>query len=360
MNWATGSGDHGSGGFVAFNGDLTVNIGGAGQQVQWDGQTGDSRFFVRDGAQLVFGTPAGTGRVEFRNPLALDAGTPGTRTTRLITAFGNSNLTADIRPAAERTRLTGVISGSPTTNLSFGPSTGVVELSAANTYAGNTFIGTTVVVTNTAGSATGAGNVAVEQGRLFGSGTIAPASGNGVQVRGGLILLQSDAGPSNLTIGSAGADNDVLFTPRLTTASQLVARLTPAGSGRLTVLGTGQITLTPGTGLFLDPATDFAPTPATVLAVLDNRTGNAVDGVFTINGVAVGQGDQGTAGNWRFTVSYAGSVSGSTVLATGGNSVVLYDFAPVPEPAGLLAAAALAVAGRRALRRRGPAYARPR
>jgi hypothetical protein len=354
VNWATSAEDHGNGGFQAFNGNLTVNIGGDGRTLTWDGRTGESQFFVRDGHTLRFNAPAGTGRIDFLNNLDL-GGTAGVRTSRVIEPLGNINFTPDLRPAAERTRLTGVISGGPSTNLVFSFVSGFVELTAANTYAGDTYLSGRLIVSNTSGSATGTGNVRVNQGTLFGSGIIAPASGKNVVIDGGFLFLQSDAGPANLTIGSDGADNDLSLRKRFAASgdTQLIVRaITPSQHGRLTFKGTGQIHLDPGTLLFVDLDPGFAPDAGTALGIIDNQSGTPIDGLFTQSGVgAIEQGERITVGAWTFQVSYTGDISGGTVIPTGGNDLVFHSFQPVPEPAGVLAAGA-AMAGAVGLLRR--------
>lgn len=356
VNWATSAEDHGNGGFQAFNGSLTVNIGGDGRTLTWDGRTGESQFFVRDGNTLRFNTPAGTGRIDFLNNLNLDGGTAGIRTSRVIETFGNTNFTPDIRPAAERTRLTGVISGGPSASLNYGFGGGFVEVTAANTYSGDTYVNTRLIVSNTSGSATGTGNVRFNQGTLFGSGIIAPASGKNVVFDGGFLILQSDAGPSNLTVGSTGADNDLHLRKRFATtgdASFVVRAVTPTQHGRLTFRGTGQIHLDPGTLLVVDLDPGFTPTAGTVLGVIDNQSGNPIDGLFTQSGVGVIDPDERiTVGNWTFQVSYTGDISGSTILTSGGNDLVLHSFQPVPEPSGVLAVGAAAAGAVGFLRRR--------
>jgi hypothetical protein len=347
VNWATGADDHGNGGFQAFNGNLTVNIGGDGRTLTWDGRTGESQFFVRDGNTLRFSTPTGTGRIDFLNNLNLDGGTAGIRTSRVIETFGNTNFTPDIRPAAERTRLMGAISGGPNASLNFGFGGGFVEITAANTYAGDTYVNSRLIVSNTSGSATGTGNVRFNQGTLFGSGIIAPASGKNVVFDGGFLITQGDSGPTNLTIGSAGAANDLFLRKRFATSGDtvfVVRAITPAEHGRLTFKGTGQIHLDPGTQLVVDLDPNFTPSANTALGVIDNQTNSPIDGMFTQNGGGVITQDQRIAvGAWTFQVSYTGTISGTDVIPTGGNDLVLYNFQPVPEPSGLLAAGVGAV-----------------
>ena len=97
VNWATSAEDMGNGGFQAFNGNLTVNIGNDGRTLTWDGRTGESQFFVRDGHTLRFNAPAGTGRIDFVNNLDL-GGIAGVRTSRVIETNGPIGFTADQRP----------------------------------------------------------------------------------------------------------------------------------------------------------------------------------------------------------------------------------------------------------------------
>ncbi|HET6572721.1 MAG TPA: hypothetical protein VFG68_03895 [Fimbriiglobus sp.] len=357
VNWATSADDHGNGGFKTFNGNLTVNLGNDGHTLTWDSRTGESQFFVRDGNSLRFNTPVGTGRIDFVNNLNLDGGTAGIRTSRAIEAFGNINLTADARPPAERTRLTGTISGGPSANLNYGFGDGFIEVTGANTYAGDTHVSIHgLIVSNTAGSATGTGNVRLDQAYLMGTGTIAPASGKNVLVAGGTIFPQSDAGPSNLTIGSAGADNDLSFRKRLPTSGDsqfIVMALTPTQYGRLTVRGTGDITID-GAALTVGLDAAFTPSASDVFGILDNQTANPITGGF--NGIANGGRVNAILINGTlvgsFQVSYTGNISGTDVIQTGGNDLVLYNFQPVPEPSGLLAAGAAAAGLVGFLRRR--------
>jgi autotransporter-associated beta strand protein len=353
VNWTGGTdlGSVGGGGFAATNGNLNVNIG-AGQTLTWNGTSGGSQFFVRSGHPLRFGTAQSTGIVTLVNNLALDDGSAGLpREARQIITEGAGSGTRNFDPAV-RTRITGVISGSAATSLVKLGGT-ILELSAANTYAGGTSVDVgTLMVSNTSGSATGTGRVVVND-VLIGTGTIAPTAGNGLTMMpNSFLILDREFGtPGHLTVGTAGLDNPVTLRPTAAFASRINGTtFDPAGGatsyGRLTVRGTGTITLT-GAILGVGIPTTFTPAPTDAFAILDNQTAGGIVGTF--NGIGQDQTvnvtfpDNSFAGTFR--VSYTGNVSGGTVTPDGGNDVVLYGFTPVPEPGSVLGLAAAAAAG---------------
>ena len=91
-----------------------------------------------------------------------------------------------------------------------------------------------------------------------------------------------------------------------------------------------------GAALTVVVNTGFTPSGSDVFGLIDNQTGNAITGTFangsTVNAVFPDESPAGT-----FQISYVGNISGSTITITGGNDVVLHNFAPVPEPASVLA-----------------------
>ena len=361
----TNFGDRGSGGFSVVNGTLNVNIGG-GQTLVWNGNSGGNQFFLRSGSTLRLGSPQSNGVVVLQNNLALDDGSAGLPfESRLISTEGLSSLTT-VRDPSVRTQITGVISGSAASQLTkIGTST--LELLNANTYAGGTAVDIgTLMVSNTTGSATGAGRVVVKD-TLIGNGTIAPSAGNGLTMlgspSGSFLILDSQFGtPGNLKVGSAGVNNPVT----LLAGSNFVTRVNgttfdPNGGdtsyGRLTVRGTGAITIN-GSVLTVGLALNFTPSASDVFGILDNQTTNSVTGTFagvgqdgTVNAVFANNTPAGT-----FQVSYDGDITGSGISIHGGNDIVLYNFTPVPEPLSVLTVGAAAIglfglkrrAGRRA------------
>ena len=154
----------------------------------------------------------------------------------------------------------------------------------------------TLMVSNTTGSATGAGRVVVKD-TLIGNGTIAPSAGNGLTMlgspSGSFLILDSQFGtPGNLKVGSAGVNNPVT----LLAGSNFVTRVNgttfdPNGGdtsyGRLTVRGTGAITIN-GSVLTVGLALNFTPSASDVFGILDNQTTNSVTGTFA------GVGQDGT------------------------------------------------------------------
>ena len=167
VNWRGTSNtvDTGSGGFSAYagagngNGNaLTVNLGGGSATLTWGATTN----FVDDGQALKFGSTLSNSTVIWQNPLALDGGTAGDYNIRQI------DVTKGVGNAADKTQLTGIISGSSTTDL-VKTGTGVLELTAANTYAGNTLVnGGKLVVTGSIAGATAINS----GGTLGGHGTV--------------------------------------------------------------------------------------------------------------------------------------------------------------------------------------------
>ena len=170
----------GSGGFSAYSGPgngngntLTVNLGGSAAQINWD-----DPGFVAGLYALKFGSADSNSTVIFENPIDLDysaASTPatgaGTYETREI------NVTKGVGNPADKTIMAGTISGSAGFDL-VKTGTGVLELDAANNYAG----GTTV-----------AGGV-LEAATL----NAVPAD-SGVNVTSGKLLLDSSIGTQTLS-----------------------------------------------------------------------------------------------------------------------------------------------------------------
>jgi autotransporter-associated beta strand protein len=343
--------DRGGGGFSVVNGNLNVNIGNS-QTLVWNGTTGGNQFFLRSGQPLRLGSFQSNGVVTLVNNLALDDGSGGLPPeSREINV---ESLTGPIPLYTQRSRLTGVITGSSATSLlKVGPA--ILELTGDNAYAGGTIVGMgALVVNNTTGSATGTGRV-VAHGMLMGNGVIAPASGNGVTFLQNplagfptLALYRDQFGgtPGHLTIGSAGANNPVTFRPGAITVVQLNGTtFDPAGGatsyGRLTVRGTGTITLS-DTPLTVGLNDGFVPSNTDVFGILDNQTGNAITGTFASGGVVNAVLLDGTVIG-TFQISYAGDITGGGISITGGNDIVLHGFAPVPEPGAVLALCAGAV-----------------
>jgi autotransporter-associated beta strand protein len=193
LNWTSPTSNDigGNGGFSAYGGKATVNLGGAGISLTWAGTSGTSAGFIRDGYALVFGSTQSNAPLEWQNGIALDTGSTGgvyaAREIRVIKGTGG-----------DYTTLSGTITGSNSTDL-IKTGDGRLQLSNNNTYAGNTLIQAgTLEVTGSIGggtvsSPTTTGTVLVlSNGTLAGTGQIkGGTANNGPSSSIGAILLES-------------------------------------------------------------------------------------------------------------------------------------------------------------------------
>jgi hypothetical protein len=181
--------------------------------------------------------------------------------------------------------------------------------------------------------ATLSGNVTTDGGTVQGGGTIA-----------GAVTFTTFAGGANaLRPGSAAAPGR-LSTGALTlnAGTTLYARLngsTP-GTGHDQVAVTGAVDLGDAV-LSLTLGGGYAPAAGDKLFILTKDGTDPIQGVFA----GITNLSRVTVGGYTATVSYFGDSASGNV--TNGNDVVLYDFAPVPEPGPVLAVAGLALLARR-------------
>jgi autotransporter-associated beta strand protein len=119
---------------------------------------------------------------------------------------------------------------------------GTLALTADSTYTGGTILNNGVLLaSNTAGSATGTGNVTLTAGTLGGSGTIAGTVGGGSGAH--TISPSATLAPATvakLTVGGLTTNTNT------TLAFRLVARNTPGGSDSITVTGNNALNLSGG------------------------------------------------------------------------------------------------------------------
>lgn len=137
VNWTgstigtTGIIDRGEGGFSAYGGNATVNIGGLAtpSTLTWN-----SGQFVSDGFALVFGSSKANSRVTLLNNVALDSGSStAAYNLRTFRVQDNPNSSTDLA------RIAGGISGSANSDfLKTGP--GTLQLTGTNSFAGQTII----------------------------------------------------------------------------------------------------------------------------------------------------------------------------------------------------------------------------
>lgn len=219
---------------------------------------------------------------------------------------------------------------------------GTVELTAANNdYSGGTTVAFgTLLVNNAAGSATGTGPVSVNAGAaLGGRGRIAPTT---LAVAGN--LAPGDDGAGILTVAAALG---ISFSSGATLTTVLTGDVPGNGPGAYS-----QLVIESGTSIDLDGATlqgslaGYTPSGSARFFIINNQneSGGLVN-TFT-NGSTV------TIDAYQFAISYTGDIA--TGSLSGGNDVVLYNAAVIPEPTtvGLLASAGLVVVGM-VRRRRG-------
>jgi autotransporter-associated beta strand protein len=117
------------GGFAAFGGNKTVNLGGAGATVTWG--TGN---FVQSGSSLTLGDANSDATVDFQNGIDLS---PAANDRTILAPDGS---------AAVDGKVSGVITGAGTLRKN---NPGTLEISNANTYTGTTLINAgTLLLTN--------------------------------------------------------------------------------------------------------------------------------------------------------------------------------------------------------------------
>jgi autotransporter-associated beta strand protein len=215
---------------------------------------------------------------------------------------------------------------------------GVMALSGVNTYTGPTTVNAGTLAIGVAGTGSITSAVTVNTGGILaGSGTVTGA----VTVASGGALAPGNNGPGTLTVaGNAALAAGSTFNVKLngtaagTGYSQLVVSPTGANldlSGSPSLVGTLGYTPSASDRLFIAVLTD---------------PGSTITGQFS-------QGTTVTIGGFSASISYTGNASTNAI--TGGNNIVLYGFAPVPEPAGVLGltAAGLGLIGYTRRRQRG-------
>lgn len=321
-DWLT----NGNGGFAAKSMDVGINIGSL-STLTW----GSTTNFVSNGRALLFNSATADAKVNFKNPLSL-----GTTANQMW--FREVNVVTG-SSAAAYAELSGVISGTNQYHL-LKTGAGRLDLTnAANTYAGETIVHSgTLNVNGTLQSlpAPSHGQVSVYANATLGGtgtinrpvtielgGTLAPGVGVGTLTINGVTSLQSG---SNFAVELNGTSFGSQY-------DQLV--IGPSGS-----ISLSNTVLTGSVG--------FAPLATDMFFIIDNQSSNAVVGTFSGGSTVV-------LGGYVFNVSYLGDF-GTTSLE-GGNDVVLYGAAPVPEPHHIFLLAATFLGIVYCVRRRGMAAA---
>ena len=264
----------GSGGFAAYGGDVTINLGGAGAAVTFGTNTGTTNPFVPTGSALIFGSSDSDGTVIFENPIALRSpNAPQQREFRVFDGASSTNVDA---------RLTGTISSDGGITKT---GNGVLELAGGT----STYLGQTIIEAGTL--------------RLGAPNTL--SSSSAVTVHAGTLDLNGNS----------------------TTIQRLTLNLGGGGAGTTAAITTGAGTLTLGTNVVYNGnvANDNGATISGNLSLgttaktftVNHSTAAATD--LTVS-AAITSGAGGAlvkAGNGTMDLTAANSYSGATTVAAG-------------------------------------------
>jgi autotransporter-associated beta strand protein len=132
-----------AGGFSAYTGKLTVNIGGNATP---DTLVWGNPFFVPDGANLIFGSSSSTQTVESTNPIDLGGAVRTVTVNRNPDGYSN-----------DLANLTGGLSNGALTKT--GP--GTLVLSGSNTYSGPTLVKSGTLRAGSAGAVAGSSDLTI-------------------------------------------------------------------------------------------------------------------------------------------------------------------------------------------------------
>lgn len=315
--------ESGSGGFSAYGSAASVNLGGQStpEAVRWHLDT-----FVQDGHALVFGSRQANAPLHFLNPIELDSPS--------ATQYALREIRVHAGTGGDRAVLHGVISG-PATAGFLKTGDGVLEFLASNTYAGNTIISRgTLQASNTTGSATGTGQVTIDQGgTLAGGGTVGSGASTVTALAGGTIAPGPVGSTGTLTVnGSVAMFDDSIFSWDIYNTSPAAAAwnsgLSNASDAQdeLAVVGAAN-TLAAG---------DISFRVRELIAPLGLTPGDSYswrvatsEGSASLGAVTFDLSDAPTYAAFASQHDYYFSLN-----AVGGN--VYLNFQPVPEPAGLV------------------------
>lgn len=340
----TWGGTTGGGGFAAHTTSLTVTLN-SGAGLAWG-----SGGFVPTGASLVFGSSSALSDVTFTNAIDLGAA------SRTVTVNNNGNTGADFAT------MTGVLSGAGGGLVKAG--SGILRLTAANTYTGVTAVtGGTLVVTSLGNSAdalntptsVGVSGVAFDTTNAItlGNGTTANSSlqytGGGEvsdrQIRingstsgttsGGAQIHADGSGPLILTNVTndmvAGTATRFLWLRGNNTAGNMItSQLSDNGSGVLGVTIDGA-----ATWILTNPGNNYTGTTTVGSGALGIGHDTAIGAALTIsNGNVFAHGGDRTLTNTlnmgnnassAFLGDHSITFNGTNNLAAGANNINLYN-----------------------------------
>jgi hypothetical protein len=189
-----------------------------------------------------------------------------------------------------------------------------------------------VAVTNTVGSGTGSGPVAVNGGTLQGTGFIFPAAGNGVTVAaGGTLQPGSATAAGTLTVGTPTVLSSVALngTFQWNISAAGTSSSTPGGSG-------GTVSK-----LAVNGNLTFTPTTFAVNSVNTGATGfDNTQAYSWVVASGTGTTTLGAQPTFTYTTDFTPAVNGSYSLSTTGGGIYL-SYTPVPEPGIVLGGSAV-------------------
>jgi fibronectin-binding autotransporter adhesin len=312
----------GGGGFAAYGGDRTVDLGGAGASVNWHNNGSNPSNFVPTMSELILSAPDADGTLIFQNGIGTlsSAASPISRTIRV--ANGS---------AAVDARLAGVVSAEGGL-IKTGP--GTLEMSAVNTYTGPTTVDEGELIVS--GSLNASSPVSVNSdGTLIVSGTgkvAGPLTVNGGGKVRGSSTPATGTSLSAVTINPGGTIAPGSGVGTLNTGSvafnggDFALEITDAVTfDKLNVTGT--VSLTNPVDLTITLAAALAND--TLITIIDNDGAEPVNlaganARFVYSGATLDEGViftvTGGFGSQQFQISYGGGT---------GNDVVLVA---VPEP----------------------------
>jgi len=251
-----------NGGFAAKGGTLTINFGGAGAQV---GMTTAGHVF---GDNLVFGSSTADSAVVVVNSIA-------------INTMGTRNITVNSGVGGDYAELQGALTDGPTGFMPSGFNklgTGLLVLSANNTYTGATNINAGTVQVGKAGAGSTSASSSIT---LAGTGAVLAGSGNAagsILVTVGAIKPGDNGGSSTGTLNTG----NLTFAP---SSNSTVAELQITGSAS-TVLSADKINiagnlLLNGNSNVLVNGTGYTPTLGDTFTLVD-WTGSVVANGFSL------------------------------------------------------------------------------
>lgn len=268
------------------------------------------------------------GTLELKNSMNL--------ANNIAIGVGSATTAAIDTPAGVTATLSGVVSSTDSfpTLQKVGAGTLVLG-NSGNAYTGSVAVNAgTLLVNGPLGGGASAINVNAT-GTLGGNGSI---FGNLAVAANG--TLAPGVSPGTLTI-----DGNVTFSSGSTFSLELNGTAASTNYDVLNVTGAGRVvTLGDATLLATSTFTGFQPTDRLFILTLDDPTSSLVG---TFNGIAQGGtlviNGVGGGADWVAQVSYTGDSASQSL--TGGNDVVLFNIAAVPEPGTLALLGGVAAVG---------------